>query len=520
MAISFDAFMNLSWQDKMNAMAKDPELLDSEKIRASGKYSTTGSEDSKAYLSMLNAIGAGVNPTNVASGNYDKAKYEWFPTPDSSQGVAVRQTLVDNYGLDNSQIGWVSDELGGGFVTYGGASMAKPDKTVNGVSYMDSTAGVKDMAIKAYQSKGIEPVKVSEYLASKGLPISLSGDGKTVSVGGIMVKALFSEDGKSYADKAELDKAIAAYSRSSGIAKGSDISSKYANKYDTKISSLVNNMMHGEKFEYKPENDQSFQSYKNQYNREGDRAMRNAMGAGAGITGGYVNSAAVTAGAQQRQYWSDKLMDKLPELEAAAFDRYLSGLERDAELLKQLQALQKQEFDMEYGANRDMIEDAYNERAYQDGRYQTTFDNGMTEKAHQLNVDKFISGEKQAVFENDLAIQKFDFQKLVNDQSYSLDLQKFDLEKEESYYKVCLDRIEGMMKFAQDTGQLTPQMKQSLQAWFGISDIGDVDYAWLEKLKSSLQAQLIRVKAAEDENLANVKAANDENLIKVRSWYK
>lgn len=84
-----------------------------------------------------------------------------------------------------------------------------------------------------------------------------------------------------------------------------------------------------EPFSYDPETDPSMQAYRKAYLREADRNTRDVMGAYAGMTQGVPSSAAITAASQAGDYYRSQLTDKLPELEAQAYSRYLSGQQKE-----------------------------------------------------------------------------------------------------------------------------------------------------------------------------------------------
>lgn len=82
-------------------------------------------------------------------------------------------------------------------------------------------------------------------------------------------------------------------------------------------------------FSYDPETDPSMQAYRKAYLREADRNTRDVMGSYAGMTQGVPSSAAITAASQAGDYYRSQLTDKLPELEAQAYSRYLSGQQQE-----------------------------------------------------------------------------------------------------------------------------------------------------------------------------------------------
>lgn len=89
-----------------------------------------------------------------------------------------------------------------------------------------------------------------------------------------------------------------------------------------------------EPFTYDPETDPSMQAYRKAYLREADRNTRDVMGAYAGMTQGVPSSAAITAASQAGDYYRSQLTDKVPELEAQAYSRYLNGQQQELSRLQ------------------------------------------------------------------------------------------------------------------------------------------------------------------------------------------
>ena len=75
-----------------------------------------------------------------------------------------------------------------------------------------------------------------------------------------------------------------------------------------------------EDFTYNPQYDPLFQTYANQYIKQGQLAAKNAIAESSILTGGYGNSWAASAGSQAFNDVFDNLYDHIPELRAAAYD--------------------------------------------------------------------------------------------------------------------------------------------------------------------------------------------------------
>lgn len=89
--------------------------------------------------------------------------------------------------------------------------------------------------------------------------------------------------------------------------------------YQKQLESIVN----PSSFSYDPESDASFQAYRKQYLREGERASADALAQASAASGGVPSSFAVTAAQQAGNYYAGQLADMIPTLEQNAYQRYL-----------------------------------------------------------------------------------------------------------------------------------------------------------------------------------------------------
>lgn len=109
---------------------------------------------------------------------------------------------------------------------------------------------------------------------------------------------------------------------------------QYSGQEDYK--KLLDSVVNREAFSYDPETDPLYGSYKKIYNREGDRAVANALGQTAAATGGVPSSYAATAAAQAGNYYAAQLADMIPELRNQALNEYNNEF---AQLLQALGAM-------------------------------------------------------------------------------------------------------------------------------------------------------------------------------------
>ena len=118
----------------------------------------------------------------------------------------------------------------------------------------------------------------------------------------------------------------------------------YKNSYESDISRLLKKLLNTKAFSYNPYDDDLYEFYRQQYIREGDRAMEDLLGELSASTGGVASSYAVSAAAQARENYNRKLTDKIPELYEDAYERYIDGIEKDESTLKLLQTLSDGEY--------------------------------------------------------------------------------------------------------------------------------------------------------------------------------
>ena len=97
---------------------------------------------------------------------------------------------------------------------------------------------------------------------------------------------------------------------------------KYVSQYDRQIQDAYEKIMNRQPFSYNLGDDMLYRQYRDQYMQAGRQAMMDTTGQMAGLTGGYGNSYAATAGNQAYQQWLTRLNEQVPELYQMAADRY------------------------------------------------------------------------------------------------------------------------------------------------------------------------------------------------------
>ncbi len=85
---------------------------------------------------------------------------------------------------------------------------------------------------------------------------------------------------------------------------------------------LLMDLLRDEGFTYDVNGDELYRKYRDLYRREGQLAMKDAMGKAAALTGGYGNTYAETAAAAAGNEYAAKAAEKIPELYELALERY------------------------------------------------------------------------------------------------------------------------------------------------------------------------------------------------------
>lgn len=214
---------------------------------------------------------------------------------------------------------------------------------------------------------------------------------------------------------------------------------EYQSQYGDTINSLLDKVVNRKPFSYDFNADQLYQQYKNNYMQQGNQAMMNTMANAATLTGGYGNSYATAAGAQANQQYLNQLNNIIPELYAAAMDKYNMDTDK---LMAQYGAVtdaegrdysRYQDALTNYQANRGYLYGQYMDAVGQD-QYQEQFDYTKSQdlQAYQQWLDQFNYTKKQDEIANEQWESQFEYQKEQDDKAYEQWLEEFNYRKEQN----------------------------------------------------------------------------------------
>ncbi len=118
----------------------------------------------------------------------------------------------------------------------------------------------------------------------------------------------------------------------------------WENQYADQQQTLLNQILDQQEFSYDPAEDVAWQQAKKMYAREADRAQQDMLGQMAGLTGGMASTAAITAASQAGDYYRGQMMDRLPEYQQAAYQRWMDGLANDRSKLDILNSMSESDY--------------------------------------------------------------------------------------------------------------------------------------------------------------------------------
>lgn len=144
----------------------------------------------------------------------------------------------------------------------------------------------------------------------------------------------------------------------------------YTDSYSEIKAALLDKIASREDFSYDPYSDPLYDHYKNLYKTEGERAMKDTLASASTLTGGNLNSFAVTAAKANYDDSLSNLGDIIPDLYEAAYKRYKGEIEKD----EGLYALYEKLSQSERAANEDEWDRYYKELSMLSSAYKTAED--------------------------------------------------------------------------------------------------------------------------------------------------
>ena len=233
---------------------------------------------------------------------------------------------------------------------------------------------------------------------------------------------------------------------------------------DPRINELLNQILSREDFSYNVANDPLYQQYRQMYQREGDRAMKETLAEAASGAGG-MNSYAITAAQQANSYYNSQLNDKIPELYQLAYQMYLQdkdSMVQDLGLLQNMDATQ-------YSRYRDTMSDWYNDRNFAYGMYRDdvgdaqwnkSFDNNAMNNSLNFSNNNYWANKEFDANQSQLQIENERY-----DKELELNISRYDKEtaREEVWKYIALG-VTPSAELVAKAGMTDAEVAQAVQA--------------------------------------------------------
>lgn len=182
----------------------------------------------------------------------------------------------------------------------------------------------------------------------------------------------------------------------------------YTPKYKEEIADILDRIGNREPFSYNMSEDSNYQQYRDQYIREGQKAMKDTAAQTAALTGGYGSTYGGTAAQQSYDNYLEQLNDKVPQLEQMAYSRWADDRAND---YNQLSAYQGEENRL-YQQYLDALGQYNTDRNFTYGAMQ----DAVTQNNYENQLDRSIfesdRGYDRDIFEND---RNYDLNKRATD---------------------------------------------------------------------------------------------------------
>lgn len=153
-------------------------------------------------------------------------------------------------------------------------------------------------------------------------------------------------------------------------------------RYEAEIQGLLSDISNRKGFSYDMNEDKMYQQYRDQYIREGQRAMKDTAAQTAALTGGYGSTYGAIAAQQGYDNYLAALNDRVPQLEQMAYGRYTDEL---ADKYNQLGAYQTEENRL-YGQYMDALGQYNTDRSFAFGSMQAAMD----QNNHENEFDRSL----------------------------------------------------------------------------------------------------------------------------------
>lgn len=183
----------------------------------------------------------------------------------------------------------------------------------------------------------------------------------------------------------------------------------YVDPYADIKNGLLDKILNRESFTYDLNGDMLWNQYKDQYTALGKLAMADTVGQAAGLTGGYANTYAVSAGSEAYQNYLHQLNDIVPELYNMAYNRYA----QEGQDLYNQYGVVSSESQFDYGQYRDTVGDWQFEYGLANDNYNNALSMSQNDYwnniSYQLEMAQFDYQKQQDALAQENWQKEFDY---------------------------------------------------------------------------------------------------------------
>lgn len=227
----------------------------------------------------------------------------------------------------------------------------------------------------------------------------------------------------------------------------------YNSNYSDQIDELLNSIVNKKDFDYDMNADPLYQQYKDQYVREGDRAMRDTAGNAAALTGGFGSTYGVGAASQANDYYLSQLNDKVPQLEQNAYGKYRDDVNDQYNQLGAVQGEEQRQYQQylddlgQWNNDRSyytgMMQEAQGQQNFYDNmdynKYLTDLGQWNTDTDRTTNNDRYKDQMEQQGWENRFSWKQFEEQNNQREKENAYNFMDYEKLKELGYDTGKLD---------------------------------------------------------------------------------
>lgn len=237
----------------------------------------------------------------------------------------------------------------------------------------------------------------------------------------------------------------------------------FQSQYQADINNIVNSIMNREAFQ----TDDVFESdlyntYREQYINNAQKAMRDTMGNAAAMTGGYGSTYAQAAGQQAYDAQLQQLNDKTLDIYDRVYNQYL---QEGQELYNQLGMLNEQD-SIDYGRYRDTVSDYYNDLNYYAGRYDSSYNQDFNEYQTDLQAQQWAEQYAYQKTQDALAQQNWEDQFAYQQEQDALAQEnwqaQFDYQKQQDAQQLALAYARASKSGGSGSGRQTNYTTEDL----------------------------------------------------------